>query len=241
MATTEIMSCTDFVRKEIVDSYSDNEFIDKWNDYCEDNYDPDSQIVVNDKDFLDLFSKEDIASKICYGQYSINDDYVTFDGYANFKSSSYPEDLGSKEDLTDWIVENQSEEDAYIDYVEQQIKELSLNEALQSYADIADRHEYIRDDSVSQIEIAIENSLETLVENSSIEEIKAAIKLNRSEELIDLSDLKDYVNLDELATDTQHSQARTPSLAEDLQAACKAANNQETVNSQGTLKHTNKL
>lgn len=54
MATTEIMSCTDFVRKEIVDSYSDNEFIDKWNDYCEDNYDPDSQIVVNDKDFFRL-------------------------------------------------------------------------------------------------------------------------------------------------------------------------------------------
>ena len=241
MATTEIMSCTDFVRKEIVDSYSDNEFIDKWNDYCEDNYDPDSQIVVNDKDFLDLFSKEDIASKICYGQYSINDDYVTFDGYANFKSSSYPEDLGSKEDLTDWIVENQSEEDAYIDYVEQQIKELSLNEALQSYADIADRHEYIRDDSVSQIEIAIENSLETLVENSSIEEIKAAIKLNRSEELIDLSDLKDYVNLDELTTHTHSAQAKTPSLADDLQAARLAANQQETVNPQGTLKHTNKL
>lgn len=193
------------------------------------------------KIFLDLFSKEDIASKICYGQYSINDDYVTFDGYANFKSSSYPEDLGSKEDLTDWIVENQSEEDAYIDYVEQQIKELSLNEALQSYADIADRHEYIRDDSVSQIEIAIENSLETLVENSSIEEIKAAIKLNRSEELIDLSDLKDYVNLDELTTHAHSTHAKTPSLADDLQAACKAANKQETVNPQGTLKHTNKL
>lgn len=224
MATTEIMSCTDFVRKEIVDSYSDNEFIDKWNDYCEDNYDPDSQIVVNDKDFLDLFSKEDIASKICYGEYSINDDYVTFDGYANFKSSSYPEDLGSKEDLTDWIVENQSEEDAYIDYV-----------------DIADRHEYIRDDSVSQIEIAIENSLETLVENSSIEEIKAAIKLNRSEELIDLSDLKDCVNLDELTTHAHSTRAKTPSLADDLQAACKAADKQETLNPQGTLKYTNKL
>ena len=242
MAETNIMSCTDFVRKEIVDSYSDNEFIDKWNDYCEDNYDPDSQIVANNEDFLALFSKKDIASKICYGEYSINDDYVTFDGYANFKSSSYPEDLGSKEDLTDWIVENQSEEDAYIDYVEQQIKELSLNEALQSYADIADRHEYIRDDSVSQIEIAIENSLETLVENSSIEEIKAAIKLNRSEELIDLSDLKDYVNLDELALDTQHKTAQHPhSLADDLQAAQLAADKQETVNPQGTLKHTNKL
>ena len=241
MAETNIMSCTDFVRKEIVGSYSDNEFIDKWNDYCEDNYDPDSQIVANNEDFLDLFSKEDIAYKICYGEYSPNDDYVTFDGYANFKSSSYPEDLGSKEDLTDWIVENQSEEDAYIDYVEQQIKELSLNEALQSYADIADRHEYIRDDSVSQIEIAIENSLETLVENSSLDDIKAAIKLNESNELVDLSDLKDYVNLDELATDTQHSQARTPSLADDLQAACKAADKQQTVNPQGTLKHTNKL
>ncbi len=241
MAATKIMSYTEFVRNEVVDSYSDSELIDKWNEYCDDNYDPDSQIVANNENFLDLFSKEDIAYKICYGQYSINDDYVPFDGYANFKSSNYPEDLLSKQDLADWIVDHQYEEDAYIDYVEQQIKELSLNEALQSYADIADKREYIRDDSISQIEIAIETSLETLVENSSLDDIKAAIKLNESNELVDLSDLKDYVNLDELATDTQHSQARTPSLADDLQAACKAANNQETVNSQGTLKYTNKL
>lgn len=241
MAETNIMSYTDFVRNEVVDSYSDNELIDKWNEYCDDNMDYNSQICANDEEFLALFSKKDIALKVCYGEYSLNDDYVTLDGYENFKSSDYPEDLLSKQDLAGWIVDHQYEEDAYIDYVEQQIKELSLNEALQSYADIADKREYIRDDSVSEIELAIENSLETLVENSSIEEIKAAIKLNRSEELIDLSDLKDYVNLDELATDTQHSQARTPSLADDLQAARLAADKQETVNPQGTLKHTNKL
>lgn len=241
MAEVNTMSYTDFVRDEIVDSYSDNELIDKWNEYCDDNMDYNSQICANDEEFLDLFSKQDIASRICYGEYSINDDYVVLDGYENFKSSNYPEDLLSKEDLTDWIVQNSYEEDAYIDYVQRALSTLPLDKALQSYEAVADKREYIRDDSISQIEIAIETSLETLVENSSVEQIEAAVKLNESNELVDLSDLKDYVNLDELTAHTHRATVKTSSLADDLQAACKAANQQETVNPQGTLKHTNKL
>lgn len=205
MAEINIMTYTDFVCNKVIDSYSAKELIDKWNEYCNDKFDPNSQIYVNNTDFLDLFSKEDLVSNICYGEYSINDDYVTLDKNGDFKTSNYPEDLISKEKLADWIVRNSlrnsSELDAYIDYVEQNLYKLPLNN----------------------------------------EEIKAAIKLNESEELVDLSDLADYVNLDELATDTQHSQAKTPSLADDLQAARLAANKQETVNPQGTLKHTNKL
>lgn len=240
MAATKIMPYTEFVYEEIVDLYSDSEFINKWNDYCEDINDLDSQIYGNDEDFLDSFEKLDLVSRVQHSNYSFDDNYVTINAYGHFESSPYPQDLGSKGVLSDWIVKNQSEADAYIDYVERQIKDLSLNEALRSFVDFTER-KYILDDSVSEIELAIENSLETLVKNSSLDDIKAAIKLNESNELVDLSDLKDYVNLDELATDTQHSQAKTPSLADDLQAARQAADKQETVNPQGTLKHTNKL
>lgn len=242
MAEINIMTYTDFVCNKVIDSYSAKELIDKWNEYCNDKFDPNSQIYVNNTDFLDQFSKEDLVSNICYGEYSINDDYVTLDGYGDFKTSNYPEDLISKEKLADWIVRNSSELDAYIDYVEQNLYKLPLNKALQGYEVVADKSKYIEDDSTSLIEHTIEASLGTLVENSSDEEIKAAIKLNESEELVDLSDLKDYVNLDELALDTNREKPQQPhSLADDLQAACKAANKQETVNPQGTLKHTNKL
>ena len=337
MAEINIMTYTDFVCNKVIDSYSNKELIDKWNEYCVEKFDPNSQIYVNNTDFLDLFSKEDLVSNICYGEYSINDDYVTLDGYGDFKTSNYPEDLISKEKLADWIVRNSlrnsSELDAYIDYVEQNLYKLPLNKALQGYEVVADKSKYIEDDSTSLIEHTIEASLGTLVENSSDEEIKAAIKLNESEELVDLSDLDkllapshttapafnpydywvvefnrnyaernlkdkpltmellneirsyvttcyqneetrkdvgfyfarirrgetiDRINIDggdpkqatyevldklasRLSMSPRLAQAHLSSLADDLQAATQAANKQEPLNPQGTLKHTNKL
>ena len=200
MAEITIMTYTDFVCNKVIDSYSNKELIDKWNEYCVEKFDPNSQIYVNNTDFLDLFSKEDLVSNICYGEYSINDSYVTLDDYGDFKTSNYLDELLSKEKLADWIVRNSSlaTAAAYIDYVQQNLYKLPLNKALQSYEAVADKSKYIEDDSTSLIEHAIETSLGTLVENSSDEEIKAAIKLNESEELVDLSSLHDYVNLDEL-------------------------------------------
>ena len=200
MAEINIMTYTDFVCNKVIDSYSNKELIDKWNEYCVEKFDPNSQIYVNNTDFLDLFSKEDLVSNICYGEYSINDSYVTLDDYGDFKTSNYLDELLSKEKLADWIVRNSSlaTAAAYIDYVQQNLYKLPLNKALQSYEAVADKSKYIEDDSTSLIEHAIETSLGTLVENSSDEEIKAAIKLNESEELVDLSSLHDYVNLDEL-------------------------------------------
>ena len=341
MAEINIMTYTDFVCNKVIDSYSAKELIDKWNEYCNDKFDPNSQIYVNNTDFLDLFSKEDLVSNICYGEYSINDSYVTLDDYGDFKTSNYLDELLSKEKLADWIVRNSSlaTAAAYIDYVQQNLYKLPLNKALQSYEAVADKSKYIEDDSTSLIEHAIETSLGTLVENSSDEEIKAAIKLNESEELVDLSSLHDYVNLDELlapshttapafnpydywvvefnrnyaernlkdkpltmellneirsyvttcyqneearkdvgfyfahikggetvdrinidgadekrvtyevldklasklAVSQRLAQAQNHSLADDLQAAKQAANKQEPLNPQGTLKHTNKL
>ena len=258
MAEINIMTYTDFVCNKVIDSYSNKELIDKWNEYCVEKFDPNSQIYVNNTDFLDLFSKEDLVSNICYGEYSINDSYVTLDDYGDFKTSNYLDELLSKEKLADWIVRNSSlaTAAAYIDYVQQNLYKLPLNKALQSYEAVADKSKYIEDDSTSLIEHAIETSLGTLVENSSDEEIKAAIKLNESEELVDLSSLHDYVNfarinidggdpkqatyevLDKLASRLSMSprlaQAHLSSLADDLQAATQAANRQTQ---QPTSKH----
>lgn len=77
----------------------------------------------------------------------------------------------------------------YNGYVTKRLSELSLPDALTSFAAIADRQEYIVDGSASCIKHAIEHSLPTLVENSSTADIKNAIGLNEEYNLVNLSDL----------------------------------------------------
>lgn len=77
----------------------------------------------------------------------------------------------------------------YNGYVTKRLSDLSLPDALTSFAAIADRQEYIVDGSASCIKHAIEHSLSTLVENSSTADIKNAIGLNEEYNLVNLSDL----------------------------------------------------
>lgn len=77
----------------------------------------------------------------------------------------------------------------YIGYVTKRLSELSLPDALATFEAVADRHEYVVDGSASCIKHAIEQSLATLVENSSTADIKHALDLNEECHLVDLSDL----------------------------------------------------
>lgn len=77
----------------------------------------------------------------------------------------------------------------YNGYVTKRLSELSLPDALTSFAAIADRQEYIVDGSASCIKHAIERTLSTLVENSSTADIKHAIVFNEECHLVDLSEL----------------------------------------------------
>lgn len=74
-----------------IDEY---DLVQAWNEYCEDDNDPDSDIWFNDGDFLDMFSKNDIACRVAWGKYSPYDKYITIDQTnGNFKSSSDPREL----------------------------------------------------------------------------------------------------------------------------------------------------
>lgn len=88
----------------------------------------------------------------------------------------------------------------YNGYVTKRLSELSLPDALTSFAAIADRQEYIVDGSASCIKHAIEHSLPTLVENSSTADIKHAIDLNEECHLVDLSDLDNLLAPSHTAT-----------------------------------------
>lgn len=75
-------------------SIEEYDLVQAWNEYCEDGNDPDSEIYLNDEDFLDLFSKEDIACRVAWGDFSPYDDFVTIDARnGNFKSSNDAREL----------------------------------------------------------------------------------------------------------------------------------------------------
>lgn len=88
----------------------------------------------------------------------------------------------------------------YNGYVTKRLSDLSLPDALTSFAAIADRQEYIVDGSASCIKHAIEHSLPTLVENSSTADIKNAIGLNEEYNLVNLSDLDNLLAPSHTAT-----------------------------------------
>lgn len=88
----------------------------------------------------------------------------------------------------------------YNGYVTKRLSDLSLPDALTSFAAIADRQEYIVDGSASCIKHAIERTLSTLVENSSTADIKHAIDLNEEYHLVDLSDLDNLLAPSHTAT-----------------------------------------
>lgn len=88
-----------------------------WNEYCEDGNDPDSEIYSNDEEFLEYFSKEDIAKRVAWGDFNFYDEYVTFDGYGNFKTSNRILDLINEGNIDDDFLHDYCAEYAKVEQV----------------------------------------------------------------------------------------------------------------------------
>lgn len=73
---------------EIINNMSEAELVQLNNVYCESINDTDSIVYGNDEEFFELinFSGLRVAQAIFYGEYNYSHDWVTFDGYGNFKS-----------------------------------------------------------------------------------------------------------------------------------------------------------
>jgi hypothetical protein len=65
--------------------------IDLNNIYCDSIRDIDSIVYANDEEFFEMlnFSGYRVAQATFYGDYNFSHNWVTFDGYANFKSYQY--------------------------------------------------------------------------------------------------------------------------------------------------------
>lgn len=108
---------------EVLQELDDETLCTIWNEYCEENNMFDDHLYGNGE-FNETFQNSDpehIAQVICYGEFSINDEYFTFDGNGNLKSSDNVNDLICIEDLLDFILRN--DETFNIDELEELLEE----------------------------------------------------------------------------------------------------------------------
>lgn len=76
---------------EALNNLDNSDLIAIHNEYCDACNDPDSRIydMCDIDEMLSGYSPSDIAGMIFYGSFNPNDDYFTFDGYANLASFDY--------------------------------------------------------------------------------------------------------------------------------------------------------
>jgi hypothetical protein len=110
------ITMTDEKLKEMLinqmDEMDEEDVLYIWNDYA---YDcrPDDVIYENDEDVLnELFSRpSDAIRAIYYGDYTFNDPYFYFNGYANIQSVysliSDTNSIVSLSELADWLIEDE--------------------------------------------------------------------------------------------------------------------------------------
>lgn len=116
---------TDIIVDEL-HNLSDGDIIWLWNNYCEDNRDPDSG--VNDIEYIDDYlcgkTPIEILDSVA-SDFNTSDDYFSVDGYGYFYSFSSLESSKSPidfEELAGWIIDNQLE-DFLADYTDIELED----------------------------------------------------------------------------------------------------------------------
>lgn len=114
-------------KQEVVKDYLENLYTEDlvaiWNEYCDKAGYSDDYIYENGSGFLDeMFScPSDAVNAVFYGEYSINDTYVKFDGYGNLASSDWADEWVDFDDLSEWYMDYYEEE--CLDLYEELFKE----------------------------------------------------------------------------------------------------------------------
>lgn len=117
--------------EEFVEDLNDNDLIALWNDMAISEGYSNNVVYENNEDFFENnFTSPYEAVSACYrGEYSFNDSYVTFDGYANLKSCSDLSEVTDNPTLVDWLVNNVDRAEDYgFDYEEPEEEEDSEEE-----------------------------------------------------------------------------------------------------------------
>lgn len=144
------------LEKEIIDSLDNNEKLNIYNRYCENNLDYESMIYENDKDYLQNMFEGDfnaLAQAITGGKYNSKDDYVKLDSDGDLKSYS---DLQTA--LKDNFIDNK-----LIDFAMEH-KDIHINDLYDEY---------------------IHDTLELAQQTMSDEEYESALKEYTTDEMIE--------------------------------------------------------
>ena len=112
--------------REFLDTLNDSELVQIQNLYCDSAGYPDDQIYALDDEFFELcgFSGMKVAQAIFYGDFNYSHDWVSFDGYGNFKTANSPSQLMDFEGITEWIAENPSDFEGCFDELDEIISEI---------------------------------------------------------------------------------------------------------------------
>jgi len=116
---------------EVLDTLSDDEIINLYNEFLSSN--SDEQYFINDDDFLNEYFSEpaEAVRAAIFGNYNYNDEYVTFDGYANLKSCNgydIRKEAEHNKDFKLWLFDNYNEVDdlgEFIDYMNDHQEEIT--------------------------------------------------------------------------------------------------------------------
>ena len=173
-------SIEDFA-KEKVNEMDDYKLMDVWNEYTVEGInDPDSQVFVNDEEFLSLFENGDssmlIRRALC-GEYSLANEYVTLNGYGNFVSSDFIKNLISEDDLIDYLAEQDEVIDEYTTKVEDHLVSTNIACSLRSLDNFLKVNKQDHE-AIEIIRDTINDNLDTICNQSTVDQIKAAIDLN---------------------------------------------------------------
>lgn len=109
-----------------VEGMDDDSKLEFFHKYCE-KYNFEDFLYENDEEFFDIFYSNnniiELIQNLQYGDYRINDEYVTFDGYGNLKSyatlADALDDLLDKSILIDYLLETKE----FLDIYEEEIGE----------------------------------------------------------------------------------------------------------------------
>lgn len=91
-----------------------------WNEYCDNNNDPDSRIFRNDEpdldDLLGGMTVSEILRMATWGDYNYANDWCSFNGYGNLVSFNYLEDESCPISVDDLVIYLEDNEDMLEEY-----------------------------------------------------------------------------------------------------------------------------
>lgn len=115
----------DAIRK-FLDTLSDSELVQIQNLYCDSAGYPDDQIYALDDEFFEMtgFSGLKVAQAVFYGDFNYSHDWISFDGYGNFKTTNNPSQFMDFEGIAEWIAENPEDFEGYFDELDEILSEI---------------------------------------------------------------------------------------------------------------------